>query len=96
MVQKNLTTKLAIPTLSFSNINVPEDESDESYEYMNNLFKIEKRIVTRGTNNEMGTGLGLILSKDFIGKNNGKLWVESTEGEGSCFYFSLPVYKPQS
>ncbi len=65
-------------------------------EAMNNLFKIEKRIVTRGTNNEMGTGLGLILSKDFIGKNNGKLWVESTEGEGSCFYFSLPVYKPQS
>jgi signal transduction histidine kinase/ligand-binding sensor domain-containing protein len=60
---------------------------------VNNLFKIEKRIVTRGTNNEMGTGLGLILSKDFIVKNNGKIWVESAEGEGSCFYFSLPVCK---
>jgi PAS domain S-box-containing protein len=45
---------------------------------------------TRGTDNEQGTGLGLLLCKDFIEKNNGKIWVESTLGEGSKFYFQVP------
>ncbi|MBC7400332.1 MAG: PAS domain-containing protein [Mucilaginibacter sp.] len=48
---------------------------------------------TRGTINEQGTGLGLLLCKDFIEKNNGKIWVESKQGEGSQFYFTLPVDK---
>jgi len=60
-------------------------------ETQNNLFKIEKRAVVKGTNNEMGTGLGLILSKDFIEKNDGRIWVESEEGLGSTFHFTLPA-----
>jgi signal transduction histidine kinase len=64
-----------------------------SEENMNNLFKIEKRMSMKGTNNEMGTGLGLILCKDLIEKNNGKIWVTSKEGVGSTFYISLPLYK---
>jgi len=60
-------------------------------ETQNNLFKIEKRAVVKGTNNEMGTGLGLILSKDFIEKNDGRIWVESEEGSGSTFHFTLPA-----
>jgi len=60
---------------------------------LGNLFKLEKRMVTKGTGNELGTGLGLILCKDFIEKNNGKIWVTSEEGAGSCFCFSLPLYK---
>jgi PAS domain S-box-containing protein len=48
---------------------------------------------TRGTINEQGTGLGLLLCKDFIEKNNGKIWVESKQGEGSQFYFTLPIDK---
>ena len=47
---------------------------------------------TRGTANEKGTGLGLQLCQDFIEKNSGKIWAESKLGEGSSFYFSLPVY----
>ncbi|MEI6884540.1 MAG: ATP-binding protein [Bacteroidota bacterium] len=58
---------------------------------LGNLFKIEKRTVMRGTNNEMGTGLGLILSKDFIERNKGKIWVISEEDVGSTFYFTLPL-----
>lgn len=46
---------------------------------------------TRGTTNEQGTGLGLLLCKDFIEKNGGNIWVESTQGQGSSFYFTLPV-----
>lgn len=46
---------------------------------------------TRGTTDEQGTGLGLLLCKDFIEKNNGRIWVESIPGRGSTFYFTLPT-----
>jgi signal transduction histidine kinase len=54
------------------------------------LFRIEEGFSTPGTKNEKGTGLGLILCKEFIEKHNGKIWVESELGLGSTFYFSLP------
>lgn len=59
-------------------------------ENIDKLFRIDGDFSLPGTNNETGTGLGLILCKDFIEKHNGKIWVESEPGLGSSFYFSLP------
>lgn len=55
------------------------------------LFKIDSTIKRKGTNNEDGSGLGLILCKEFVEKHNGEIGVESIQGKGSSFYFTLPV-----
>jgi PAS domain S-box-containing protein len=54
------------------------------------LFRPDSKISTQGTNNETGTGLGLLLCKEFIELHNNRIWVESIEGKGSKFLFTLP------
>lgn len=53
------------------------------------LFRIDESDSTSGTNNEKGTGLGLILFKEFVEKHGGKIWAESEYEKGSAFYFNL-------
>jgi signal transduction histidine kinase/ligand-binding sensor domain-containing protein len=55
-----------------------------------NLFKTSQNTRKTGTSGEKGSGLGLMICSDFIRLNNGEIWVESEEGKGSTFYFSLP------
>ncbi len=56
------------------------------------LFCIEKKITTYGTAREKGTGLGLLLCKELIEKQGGKIWIESEVEKGSIFYFTVPYY----
>ncbi len=57
------------------------------------LFRIDEAITTEGTQNERGTGLGLVICKEFIEKNNGSISVNSKEGKGSIFTIALPAGK---
>lgn len=59
------------------------------------LFQSDSRISTRGTNQEKGTGLGLLLCKEFVEKNGGSLSFDTKEGEGTTFCFTLPKSKAQ-
>lgn len=65
-------------------------------ETVERLFIMDRMKSQKGTASETGTGLGLLLTKEFIEANKGRLKVESEPEKGSSFYFSLPVYKNQA
>lgn len=77
----------------FAKISVQDHGRGISDENQNKLFKVESNYTTYGTANEEGSGLGLLLCKDFAIKNGGDLLLESKEGEGSIFSLLVPIYK---
>lgn len=60
------------------------------------LFTFQDKYIRTGSNKEEGTGMGLILCKEFVEKNKGEIWVKSTEQKGSTFYFTVPLAKKKS
>jgi len=70
-------------------VGIPQGKIDD-------LFRIEKDTSTLGTKNEKGTGLGLILCKEFVEKHGGKIWVDSIIGKGSAFHFTIPLKEIKS
>ena len=65
-------------------VGIPEENQEK-------LFKIDSNVSTKGTADEAGTGLGLILVKEFVEKNGGSIHVSSEPGKGSRFFFTLPA-----
>ena len=60
-------------------------------ETLQQLFALGQRTTHKGTNNETGTGLGLVLVREVLELNNGQLHIESTEGSGTTVTFELPT-----
>lgn len=74
----------------FVEVSIADNGIGMSSEVKNNLIRIDSHSSTPGTNGEKGTGLGLILCKEFVEKNKGHLTIESEIGYGSKFHFTLP------
>lgn len=77
----------------YASIQVIDTGIGISQDKIEKLFKIEHKTSTVGTNNEEGTGLGLIICKEFIELNKGSIDVYSNEGKGSIFSFTVPISK---
>ena len=83
----------AIEENEFIKISVLDNGIGISDKDLEKLFRMDVSYSTEGTGNEKGTGLGLILCKEFVEKHGGKIWVTSKIGEGSEFNFTIPINK---
>ncbi|GAB6058387.1 hypothetical protein JCM31598_15040 [Desulfonatronum parangueonense] len=76
---------------SFVTISVKDDGIGMDQETLSSLLRLDKMRSRKGTGGEKGTGLGLLLCKEFIEKHDGKIWANSTVGKGTTIYFTLPA-----
>ncbi|MFH1042966.1 MAG: CHASE domain-containing protein [bacterium] len=74
----------------FIEISITDNGIGMSEDLCNNLFRIDEKVGRTRTDGEISSGLGLLLCKEFVEKNGGKIWVNSEEGKGSTFYFTFP------
>lgn len=72
-------------------ISVSDKGIGISSDRLASIFEIDKHTNTNGTENELGSGLGLILCKDFVTRHNGEIWIESTLNKGTKVSFTLPL-----
>lgn len=72
-------------------VGVKDNGIGISKENIANLFRLDIKTSTAGTENEVSTGLGLVVCKEFIQKHIGKIWIESQPGLGTTAFFSLPI-----
>lgn len=76
---------------TFSEIKIVDNGIGMEKEQLSKLFNISETKSMPGTLDEQGTGLGLIICKEFVDRHGGQIWAESTPGKGSTFYIKLPV-----
>ncbi|MBN1301971.1 MAG: PAS domain S-box protein [Melioribacteraceae bacterium] len=77
----------------FIRVSIADTGIGMTDEVQSRLFRVGEKIGTPGTEGELSTGLGLLLSAEFVKENKGEIWVESKLGCGSTFFFTLPAYK---
>ena len=76
---------------TLTEISVKDTGIGMSQRMLSNLFRLDVKTNREGTDGESSTGLGLIICRDFVQKHKGNLWVKSEVGNGSTFYFNIPV-----
>lgn len=74
----------------FVELAVVDDGVGMGENVLEKIFKLNKHITNNGTENEMGSGLGLVITKDLIKRHGGEIWVKSRKGSGTSFHFTLP------
>lgn len=72
-------------------ISVKDTGMGMSQEHINKLFRHDVQYSSRGTDNETGTGLGLLICRDFVERHGGRIWLESEQGKGTTFFIGLPL-----
>lgn len=77
---------------NFTTISIKDSGVGISKKMQSKLFDISETTSTQGTEKETGTGLGLILCKEFVEKHSGEIWIESEVGKGSVANFTIPVF----
>jgi len=87
MVRIGQEEKETLLVISVSDNGVGISKADQA-----KLFDNTQIFTTYGTENEKGTGFGLLLCKDFVEKHGGEIWIESEQGKGSTFSFTMPKY----
>ena len=85
----------SMPVDEFIEITVADNGIGMDENVKDNLFKSDLNESKPGTANEKGTGLGLIICKDFVERNHGKIWIENNREKGTAFKFTLPIYKEE-
>jgi signal transduction histidine kinase len=80
----------------FAEINVVDRGIGMSQDYLRKILSMDQPMLKKGTSNEKGTGLGLLLCKKFIEMNKGELQITSIENVGTTFTVILPLASPES
>jgi signal transduction histidine kinase len=91
--RNSLVTITAFSKDDLVNISITDSGIGLSEPKRKKLLEKNTTISRRGTEKEKGTGLGLLISKEFIEKNQGQLQIESVAGKGSVFSFALPLHQ---
>jgi len=77
-------------TGSVTKISIQDHGIGMKFEDLEKLYQFDTTVIRTGTQNEKGSGMGLIISKEIVEKHGGTIWVESTEGVGTTFFFTIP------
>ncbi|MCX6277295.1 MAG: hybrid sensor histidine kinase/response regulator [Bacteroidetes bacterium] len=86
-----ITVSAMLADTNFVEITIRDTGIGISADLIDKLFLLDAQTGRKGTEGEPSSGLGLIICKDFIEKHGGEIWIESEEGNGAAFTFSMPV-----
>ena len=94
----NLKGEIKIYTTAaqhFAEITISDNGVGMDEQTIRKLFRIDTGLVSKGTANELGSGLGLLVCKEFVEKQGGEIRIESEAGKGCNLIFTIPLWKDQ-